>query len=154
MIPWSPTTKENTPVSPGYSLSIWSHASYVWRPGFNPWHLEQRTEEKQKPIPHTKQNRTELEGSLSPAAWVDLRTRLHRGNVLNAAVGAGLTATHSLCAINEERETDAKNSLLDRCQGEEVGREKKWKLMEEGNTPGERIWGLQSHYRNYKPLTF
>lgn len=36
-------------------------------------------------------------------------------------------------AINEERETDAKSSIADRCWGKEVGRKKEWKLMEEGN---------------------
>lgn len=36
-------------------------------------------------------------------------------------------------AINEERETDAKSSIPDRCWGKEVGRKKEWKLMEKGN---------------------
>lgn len=35
-----------------------------------------------------------------------------------------------MLAINEERETDAKSSIPDRCWGKEVGRKKEWKLME------------------------
>lgn len=38
-----------------------------------------------------------------------------------------------MLAINEERETDAKSSIPDRCRGKEVGRKKEWKLMEGGN---------------------
>lgn len=38
-----------------------------------------------------------------------------------------------MLAINEERETDAKCSIPDRCRGKEVGRKKEWKLMEGGN---------------------
>lgn len=38
-----------------------------------------------------------------------------------------------MLAINEERETDAKSLIPDRCRGKEVGRKKEWKLMEGGN---------------------
>ena len=36
-------------------------------------------------------------------------------------------------ALNEERETDARSSIPDRCWRKEVGRKKEWKLAEGGN---------------------
>lgn len=84
----------------------------------------------------TKENHSpELGVSLAHTAWVDLRTQAAENVLLLWELTMkALSNSHPfMLAINEERETDAKSSIPDRCRGKEVGRKKEWKLMEGGN---------------------